>query len=309
MPESSVLVIGATGFVGSGVARALKRAGHRAAGLARSAASAQVLRTAGLGVIEGDLTDLTRLKGIARQFDVCVFAPMIPYEDEEAIIDALLDGCRGSSRALVFTSGTGVLARPAPAGEWDETSFAEDDDFTPPPWLAMRVIVENKVRAAAAGGTRTFVIRPPMVWGHGGSKQIPAFFESVRLTGDACYFGAGLNMYSNVHVDDLSCIYALALEKGRPGALYHAVSGETNFRSIAEAVAQVTICNTRSVDYDTACGIWGEFHVRFGMSVNSRSRATRTRSELGWRPRHVDLVEDIRSGSYRSVYASGRAIP
>jgi nucleoside-diphosphate-sugar epimerase len=49
--------------------------------------------------------------------------------------------------------------------------------------------------------------------------------------------GLGLNLYSNIHVDDLAEAYALAHEKGTPGAVYHAVGGEANFRAVAEAVA------------------------------------------------------------------------
>jgi len=105
-----------------------------------------------------------------------------------------------------------------------------------------------------------------------------------------------------VHVDDLAEIYCLAIECGTPGGLYHAVAGEANFRTIAEAVAEVVGCKTRSLNYQESCALWGDVWVDLALAVNSRSVARRTRAELGWEPRHIDVIEDIRSGSYRKHY-------
>ena len=128
------------------------------------------------------------------------------------------------------------------------------------------------------------VVRPPQVWGRGGSKQIPAIFESVAKCGAACYVGAGLNLYSHVHVDDLAELYRLALDRGVAGALYHGVAGEVNWRTIAEAVAEVMGCGTRSVTFEQACEIWGPMYADLFFGVSSRSRAVRSRAELGWSP-------------------------
>lgn len=233
-----------------------------------------------------------------------MFAPTVPFDDEWRIAEALLRPLEGSDRAFVFTSGTAVLSHVATDGEWDERSYAEDDPFTPPPWIAMRVETERRVRAAAERGVRAMVVRPPLIWGHGGSKQIPAIFESIAATGAACYRGQGLNLYSNVHVDDLAEVYRLAIARGTAGALYHAVAGEANFRALAEAAAEAAGCAARSIDLDAARATWGDFIGPLFFGVNSRSRATRTRAELGWVPRHLDVVDDVRRGSYRDRYAA-----
>jgi nucleoside-diphosphate-sugar epimerase len=146
------------------------------------------------------------------------------------------------------------------------------------------------------------VVRPPMIWGHGGSKQTPAIFESARTTGAACYIGQGLNLYSHVHVDDLAEVYRLALEKGAGGALYHAVAGEVCWRAIAEGAAEAVGCGTRSLTLEAAKEVWGPFVGPLFFGVSSRSRSPRTRRELGWTPRHLDLLADVRGGSYRERY-------
>ena len=153
------------------------------------------------------------------------------------------------------------------------------------------------------------VIRPPMIYGHGRSNQVPLFFKSALEIGRVTYVGRGLNIFSNVHVDDLAALYSLALEKGTAGALYHAVGGEANNRAIAEAVGEVLNLPVEGMEIEALCKLRERDRDRIGLglAVNSRSRAARARAELGWRPHCVDLIDDIRSGSYWSAYHSARA--
>jgi nucleoside-diphosphate-sugar epimerase len=298
-----VFIIGAGGYVGSAVSKLLTSRGYRIAGLARSKEAAERLESAGYGAEEGDLQDLEKLTEIADRYDATIFTPTIQFNEEAAVLTPLLDRYAGSGRAFIFTSGTGVLSIPARNGEWREETFAEDDPFTPVEWMAIRVETENLVRRYADEDVRAMVIRPPLIWGHGGSYQIPGIFESAEKTGSACYLGLGLHLYSNVHVDDLADVYLRAIERGVSGALYHAVAGEANFRQIAEAVAEVLGCAAHSVDMEEAAEIWGPVIARLLFAVSSRSRAVRSRSELEWSPRHLDMIDDIRNGSYKEKYS------
>jgi nucleoside-diphosphate-sugar epimerase len=299
----SVFIIGAGGFVGSAVSKLLRARGYRVSGLARSKEAADRLESAGYGAEEGDLQDLERLSEIADRYDVTIFTPTIQFDEEAGVLTPLLDRYAGSGRVFIFTSGTGVLSIPARNGEWREETFAEDDPFTPVEWMAIRVNTENLVRSYSERSVRAMVIRPPLIWGHGGSYQIPGIFDSVEKTGAACYLGLGLHLYSNVHVDDLADVYLKAIERGVAGALYHAVAGEANFRQIAEAVAEVMGCEARSVDMEEAAEIWGPVIARLLFGVSSRSRAVRSRMDLDWSPRHLDVIDDIRKGSYKEKYS------
>ncbi|UZW57235.1 NAD-dependent epimerase/dehydratase family protein [Sphingobium sp. JS3065] len=302
------LVIGATGYVGSHVAKTFAQRGYTVSGLARTPENIRSLEEQGVAPVEGSFDDLSALKRIVGGYDVVVMAAMVPFDDELSVMDALVEGCtQGDTQNLLFTSGSGVLSIESLDGRWSQYTFAEDDPFPFParPNRAMRIQTEERVRSASTERLRTYVIRPPLIYGNGGSIQIPQIFESVRSTGHACYLGHGLNLYSAVHVEDLAEAYALAVEKGTPGALYHTVSGEANFRSIAEAVAQVTGTTTRSLDYAQACELWGKFWVDIALAVNSRSIAKRTVADLGWQPKHIDVIEDIRSGSYARKFQGG----
>jgi nucleoside-diphosphate-sugar epimerase len=202
----------------------------------------------------------------------------------------------------VYCSGTGSIGIPTPDGEWREETYAEDDAVVPYLWTAKRLGTEQLTLNGACRGVRAMVVRPPMVWGLGGSKQIPSIFYSVRQTGNACYVGKGLNMYSHVHVDDLAELFCLVVDRGTAGHLYHAVAGEVNWRTIAEAVAEVRECHARSVTLSEAQVIWGRVEANIVFATSSRSRAVRSRRELGWQPSRTDLIDDIRHGSYREAF-------
>ena len=298
-----VLLFGAGGYLGGAIARVLTAADHEVAAVARDAGRAAAFAKQGLEPVAGGLDDLAALEPALARADAVVFAAAIPFDQEWPVASVLLDALAGSGKAFVLTTGTAVLSHETPQGEWREETYAEDDPFTPPPWIAVRVETEARVRAAADRGVRAMVVRPPLIWGHGGSKQTPAIFESVKATGAACYIGQGLNLYSHVHVDDLAQVYRLALERGGPGGLYHAVAGEVCWRALAEGVAEAMGCRTRSVTLDEARDIWGPFVGPLYFGVSSRSRSPRTRAELGWTPGNLDLLEDVRRGSYRAAFA------
>lgn len=303
------LVIGATGFVGTAVCRKFRARGYGTSGLARSTESAAKLVAAGVTPVRGDISDPAGLQELVGGFDVVVTCVHHVRELELMMIAAIVDGCleAGGDRKFIFTSGTGVLATDSPEGLWSETSHSDDGEapFPRPSFRSLRMLAEDYVRRAADGGLRTCVVRPGLIWGHGGSSQVPAIFHSVRTTGAACYVGRGQNLYSNIHVDDLAEAYCLIAERGTSGAVYHTVAGEANFREIAQAVADVAGCAARSVGFDEACAIWGAHYVKNALACNSRSTAPRARRELGWAPAHGDLIEDIRRGSYADAWARG----
>lgn len=303
------LVIGAAGFVGAAICRKFLARGYEVTGLARNSESRAKLVAAGVVPHLGDMADLEDLKRLAGGFDIVVMSVHHARELELAVISAIIESCRqaGGDKHFIFTSGTGVLAIDSPEGRWNEISYSDDEEapFPRAEFRTWRMLAEDFVRRSAGDGLNTYVIRPPLIYGHGGSNQVPAIFHSVLKTGAACYLGHGLNLYSNVHVDDLAEAYGLIVDHGTAGAVYHTVAGEANFRAIAEAVASVAGCEVRSVDFDEACSIWGTRWTRNALAVNSRSTAPRARRELGWVPTHIDLIEDIRRGSYADAWSRG----
>lgn len=290
-----VLVYGAGGFLGSALVRRFVAGGHTVRGLVRNDAAADALRAAGAEPVRGDLlAEPAAAVAHAAAADIVVYAAQLLLEPERRTAEALIDTLADTGKTLLFTSGTGVLSQRTD-GEWSEDTFTEDDEFTPSTYIGGRLDTENLVRAADSRGVRGLVVRPAMIWGHGRSPMLDGFRTSIEKTGAVCYIGRGLNLYSNVHVDDVAEIFYLAAEQAPAGALYHAVSGETNFRTIAEALARRHGVPARSIGLSEGVEIWGTFAALIVFSTCSRTRAPRTRRELGWQPHpdRLDVLADL----------------
>jgi nucleoside-diphosphate-sugar epimerase len=290
-----VFVIGATGFIGSQVSRRLLAGGHEVLGFARSDDAAAKVDALGAEPARGDLEDLEQLCQIAATADATVFVPQLLQEQEYVTVEALLTSYQRTNKAFLFTSGTGVLGQRT-MGEWSEDTFAEDDEFVPNKYLLRRRQTELLVRVAGQDGLRAMVIRPPAIWGNGYHPFIDNMLASVEKTGQVCYLGKGLNLYSHVNLDDLTDLYRRILESGQAGALYHAVGGELNNRSMAECVATQQGTTTRSLTAEEAFEVFGKFTTLITLGVSSRSRSPRAKKELGWTPATTDLAAAILAG-------------
>ena len=294
-----ILVIGATGYVGSHAARHLATGGHEVVGTCRAPADREKVEALGARAELADLDRLDSLHDLLAEADSILYAAQLLLEPEHQAVVHLLDRLEGTGKAFIFTSGTGVLSQKTD-GRWSEDVFAEDDPFVASKWLVRRTETEAVVRGAASRDVRAMVVRPPMIWGNGRCGLIRAFYDSARKTGDVCYVGPGLNLYSNVHVEDLAELYRLALDKGSAGSLYHCVAGEVAHRTLADAVARQLGCAARSIDFPEAERIWGKFFALIIMSTCSRSRSPRARAELGWAPTHLDMITEAAHPAWRN---------
>ncbi len=132
------------------------------------------------------------------------------------------------------------------------------------------------------------------------SIQVPWLIALAKKYGVAKHIGSGENRWSNVHIDDLVMLYALALEKAPSGAFYFAENGENSMREMCEAISRMLGFGgrTQPMSVEDAAAEWGEGPANDTMGSNSRVRAKRARSELGWRPGAQSLIEEIERGTY-----------
>lgn len=295
----NILVFGASGYIGGYLTRHLVAEGHTVTAFARGAQAAEKISRQGASALLGSLDDLEPILDAISQHDAIIWAAQLMLDEERAVLSEFLRVLRGTGKALIFTGGTSLLSQRTD-GDWLELNYGEDDAFLPRRQIAPRLEIENMVRAGASDGVRAMVVRPPLVWGHGGSRVIADLYHSARVTGAVCYIGRGLNVYSSVHVEDLARVYSLAITKGVAGALYHAVSGELNYRSLAEAIARHLGVPTRSVTVEEGVEIWDKFTAGIVLCSCSRTRSPRARAELGWAPspEYLDIVEDCVHPAY-----------
>jgi nucleoside-diphosphate-sugar epimerase len=300
-----VFVTGASGYIGGSVAQHLARKGFEVTGLVRRAADATALGALGIRPVTGTLDDGELLARLAREADIVVNAA---DSDHRGALSALLGAVRGTGKTLVHTSGSSIVADEGTGGASDKV-HDERTPFEPVPGKKARVAIDRLVQDAARDGVRSVVVCPTMIYGRGlgpkrDSIQVPILIRESKRLGAGVHIGAGLNIWSNVHIDDLVELYALAIEQAEPGSFFFAENGEARLGDIALAISHMLGFGGRTVawDVDEAIGALGEEAARYALASNSRVRGVRARQELGWAPRYDTLLEEIRSGVYREDF-------
>ena len=296
-----VFVTGATGYIGGSVAARLLADGHAIAGLVRDAARADALRSMGVDPVVGTLDDADVLATAAHDADAVVNAASA---DHRGAVEAILGALAGSGKTFLHTSGSSIVGTRS-GGGFAEPVFDEETPFTPSPARAARVALNERVLAAAADGIRTVIIAPALIYGTGrglapDSIQVPWLIATARRHGVPRHRGPGENVWSNVHIDDLVELYALALDRAPAGAFYWAENGEASMRDVCLAIGRALGLGERTepMTAEEAAAEWGEGPAEDTMGSNSRVRAKRARDELGWRPSAASLMDEIERGCY-----------
>jgi nucleoside-diphosphate-sugar epimerase len=353
-----ILVTGATGYIGHAVATALLARGHDVVGLARSERSADTLRQRGFRTVMGDFGDTPSLvHAIATSnVDAVVSTASVgasqgdtadTFSRDRDAVHAMQRALGGSGKALIFTSGSAIFGS-FNGGEATRDVYAEDSPlplsnavFAPPttgvhPMLvagfgdAMAARVETENVVLADPRVRGIVVRPGLVYGNGGSLDVPAAIAKARAHGCGVHLGAGATQQSYVHVDDLAELYCLAVERAPRGAVLHGVVGDVTIRDLAAAISRMIGAGGRTasltleqmLDLDAASRFGLKLTRRLPLSVNrrlgralppppglgtgvslclnKRLSSDKTRDLVQWSPRRTDILADVEFGSYAS---------
>jgi dihydroflavonol-4-reductase len=239
------LVTGATGFVGSAVARALLRRGHPVRILARPTSDRRNLANLAVEVVEGALEDP---RSLARAVAGCryLFHVAADYRlwvpEPAPMFRANVDGTRDLMAAaldagverVVYTSSVATLGLVA-GGAADEDTPSSAGDMIGP-YKRSKFDAEEVVRQfARERGLPVIIVNPSTPVGPGDVKPTPTgrmILEAARGQMPA-FVDTGLNI---VHVDDVAEGHLAAAEKGRLGERY--ILGGENL-SLAEILAKV----------------------------------------------------------------------
>jgi nucleoside-diphosphate-sugar epimerase len=295
-----VFVTGGNGFVGSAIVQDLIRAGHQVLGLARSDAAAQAVAELGAEVHRGSVEDVDSLRSGAAVTDGVIHTAFIHdfskfaenCEIDRRVIEAFGDALEGTDRPLIVTSGTGMVAPGRVATEEDVPASGAG--------ALPRVASEEAASAVAARGVRVSVLRLPVVHGDGDHGFIPYLIALAREKGKSAYVGDGTNRWPAVHRLDAARLYRLAIEKGAPGARYHAVGEEgVVFREVAEVIGRRLNVPVVGIAPEEAADHFGWFAMFAGRG--SMASSQRTREALAWEPREVGLIADLDRASYFAV--------
>ena len=247
----TVLVTGASGFVGSAVARRLREAGFAVRALVRPRSPTTHLAELGLDFVTGDLRDPGSLRdalaGVRYLFHVAADYRMWARNPQE-MIDTNVAGTRAlmqeAMRAgverVVYTSSVATLAARTDGVSADESMPLEEQRAIGT-YKRSKVAAERAVEELIAQGLPAVIVNPSTPIGPRDVKPTPTGRIIVEAASGRmpAFVDTGLNM---VHVDDVAEGHLAAFERGRVGERY--VLGGQNaslaeiLRTVAEAVGR-----------------------------------------------------------------------
>lgn len=287
-----ILLTGATGYLGNAVLDRLLATGHEVRAVVRSEERAESVRAVGVTPVVGDLFDPTWLQGELADVDGAIHTAAGSDERDaalnDAVIDAVLATFGGTDRPFVHTGGIWTYG--------DNADVRDEDPQQPPAITSWRPAGEERLLASEV---RASVVRPGIVYGHGGG--IPAMLAGGPRDGSGALvlIGSGEQHWPTVHVDDLADLYLHVLGNAPGGSAYVGASGDNpTVRELGEAAV--------GPDGSVVPGSAEEAVARFGgpfaeaLLLDQQSSAPAARA-LGWQPTGPTLVELLRDG-----YPAGR---
>ena len=246
----TTLVTGATGFVGSAVARCLLQAGHRVRVMVRSQSPLVNIQDLDVEIRKGDLAQPQSLKAVVKGCDTLLHVAAdyrlwvrnsedlyrVNVEGTKHLMQAALNA--GVSR-IVYTSSVATLGLHTdgtPAGENTPVGFADMiGHYKRSKYLAeqaVRQMIDEKKLPA-------IIVNPSTPIGPRDIKPTP----TGRMVLDAAcgrmpaYVDTGLNV---VHVDDVAQGHLLALQRGVIGERYILGGYDMTLQQIFAVIAEIT---------------------------------------------------------------------
>ena len=263
-----VFLTGATGYIGSAVASALRDAGHDVGALVRPDADSKHLRDLGAFLITGDLDSLPALRDQLESYDAFVHTAQSRQNTVEAD-RAAVDTFTGLGGHFVYTSGVWVLGNTRGADEASPVNPLELVAWRPP----------HEELALGAGGA---VLRPGCVYG-GKQSLLADWFAASTQNRPLQIVGDGTNHWAMVHLRDLADLYVRAVTQRAKGVLHGIDDTRATLDECARAVAPNGI--TEHVPLDAARGNFGPFADALAVDQTIDSRETRAKT--GWSPQRT----------------------
>jgi dihydroflavonol-4-reductase len=245
----TTLVTGASGFVGSHVARQLVSAGQSVRVLVRRGSNLAALGGLHVECFEGDLRDTSSLEramlGVRRVYHVAADYRLWTPRPEE-IYETNVEGTRRLLAAaknagverIVYTGTVATIAVPRHGALPNEDTRATVDEmighYKRSKFLAEQVAVE-----AAAAGVPVVIVNPtapvgPWDWKPTPTGRIILDFLKGKMP---AYVDTGLNVAA---VEDIAAGHLLAAEKGRIGERYILGARNMTLKQILDALSAIT---------------------------------------------------------------------
>jgi len=238
------VVIGATGFVGSSLTKALVDVGADVYALARPSSSPDRLLSTPVKWMVADITRPHSLRGLFEGVDYVIHAAGMLGQagiSEKDYYNVHVEGTRHVLDEMAATRPvpkTLFISSPGVLGPINGQPADEDAPLSPSnPYERSKAVAEKLVCVYAAAGLPIVVTRPEFIYGPG-DRHVLGLFRAIQM-GRFFYVGNGHNYCHPTYIVDAVDGILRCLEQGKSGEIYH-ITGPTpvTFRELANTIAE-----------------------------------------------------------------------
>jgi len=241
-----LFLTGATGYIGSALARRLVREGHEVRALVRASSRTEELAGLGVALFVGDLADRASMReGMSG-------AEWVIHLGAELDLEAPPDRMRAANvqgsenvASLAFKLGVPRFLDVSSIARWggspDDGSLATEETAPnlplPTRYCATKSAGEEAVRAWAARGLRLNVVYPTLVYGPPGKKRGTNIFLRQLWLGRLPFLTGADRRSSWVFLEDLVEGLLRVVERAEPGRDYLMAGEAARHREVAARLA------------------------------------------------------------------------
>lgn len=246
------LITGATGYIGTQLAKRLVTDGHQVHALYRDESkTAEIKGLKGLTLYQGDLLDKTSLEKAVRGcdgvFHVAAFAkpwdkdPSTFYKyNVEGAVNVFEASKKAGVRRIVFTSTAGVIS-PSNGVASDENTVRKLDYFTE--YERSKAQAEEEARRFNSKGLEVVTVNPTRVYGPGLLSDSNGVTRMVKLYIKGRFRllpGNGKSIGNYAYIDDVVEGHLLAMTHGKAGERYILGGDNISFSEFFNLLSDLT---------------------------------------------------------------------
>ncbi|KAJ8111477.1 hypothetical protein OPT61_g5934 [Boeremia exigua] len=323
-----VFITGATGFVGGDILHTLTRAGHSGlhiTSLVRDASKAQQVQLAypDVKTILGDLDNSKLIREQSEAADIVLnFAATGHAGSAKAISEGLQARHKESQRPSYWIQISGATVYAADeigSGRFGKATDDTYDDVQDQEKILAAIrnnpkrVVENLVISQTPSSVKTALIVGPLIYGVGRgpvnqrSVQAPEIAKATLKLGHGFKLNEGKNIWSNIHVHDLSSLVSLLVGAARENkdgfwnkdGIFNVENGELAFGDLSAQITREahkqgfieSADRLETISAEKADSLSGHASVLWG--TNARTRSANAQRNLGWKPTGASLEATI----------------
>lgn len=328
----TILITGATGFLGKHLVEQLKAEGEspRLRLLCRGLSPWE--RDADVEVVHGDIVNREHVEHAAEGVsEIYHLAGVVSREtkDQDLLYETHIEGTRNVCEAalkhkvekVVAVSSSGTVAVGNTPAVHDEKSGYKNEVVAEWPYYLSKIFAEKlALDYQARTGLNVVSVSPSLLLGIGDERNSSTRDVALFLQGEIKVIPkGGLNF---VDVRDVAHGLILAMRSGKPGERYLMGNVNWTFRQLIEKVAEISGKHPPTMEPPFAVSLWGARALRVIYPLMGKKTdldeasvkmsacywycdSTKARTELGFQTRDPeetlkDTVEDVHLRLYRS---------